>query len=708
MSVGVCRYGGVIALVVAIGVLIALLAASTVAAEPQAGTYVVTSSGNDSDVNPGDDLCLTGARTCTLRAAIEEANADGVPSLITFAEPMDISYPNLPELTENFTTIDASARWDGAWPAGEPGVSLGGGAVLLTIKSSLNEVYGIEFHGGNYVGIEITTGHLNTIGGTGTGQRNVFLGGTGVNLQGSGSGNHITGNYFGTRDGNTTIASSWGVSIYASGNTIENNLIVGHSEAGIFIWGGASNIIGADNIIGLNRFKSAPLPNAMGIFIRESNYNLVKYNYIAGNTGHGIELHHADHSNVYGNIIGYSAALANGGNGIQVFDSDYNNIGGTLPGNTIEYNNGYGVWLLGDDNTVQTNFIYYNDLDGIYLDYAQRNLIGGTNTTLTNSIGVNGGNGVTLSGHAISNTLRGNLIGVFNSTGDAGNQGHGIYLADGAQQNRIGGLGAGEGNRIAWNELSGIYMTGSNTQNNVVEGNVIGAPSTWEFAAPNGNHGISIYNGANHNWIGWGNTIVSSSWSGVAIVNSDDNIVWFNYIGTNSNGINRGNSYYGVAVVNGASNTIFGNEIGFNGNSSGQAGVRIDGGLAGNPINANSIHDNVGAGIELVNGGNFGLGSPTVTQASCQAQPQTQTQVKGTGCADCLIEIFSDSANEGRIYEGTTTANGAGSFTWNGTLHGPHVTATSTTSTGATSPFSAPFNIGGCVAPRIYVPYLVR
>jgi len=102
------------------------------------------------------------------------------------------------------------------------------------------------------------------------------------------------------------------------------------------------------------------------------------------------------------------------------------------------------------------------------------------------------------------------------------------------------------------------------------------------------------------------------------------------------------------------------------------------------------------------------LGAPSISKASCQTQVQTQTEVNGTGCADCVIEIFSDSANEGRLYEGSTTANGAGAFTWKGILHGPHVTATSTTSTAATSPFSAPFNIGGCVAPRIYMPYIVR
>ncbi len=121
--------------------------------------------------------------------------------------------------------------------------------------------------------------------------------------------------------------------------------------------------------------------------------------------------------------------------------------------------------------------------------------------------------------------------------------------------------------------------------------------------------------------------------------------------------------------------------------------MRVDGGLAGNPINLNSIHNNGGAGIELVNGGNLGLGAPTVTGASCQGP------VTGTSCAGCVIEVFSDAAGEGRIYEGTTTAHAAtGDFSWTGTPSGPNVTATATDGVGNTSPFSAPASIGTCNA----------
>lgn len=694
--------------ILVIVLLLALPATVLALAKPQAGAYVVTDNGNAADIDPGDGLCLTAAAVCTLRAAIQEANVDSIASVITFVAPMEINYPGLPDLTEDGTTIDASNQWEGTWPNGEPGVSMGGDAILLAIKSDNNVVRGIEFHGGDYVGIEITTGSLNTIGGTDAGERNVFFGGTGVNIQGSGTGNIVKGNYFGTRDGLTLIASATGVTIHATENTIENNLVAGHRNAGILIWGGVSNMVD-DNVIGVDRLQQSALPNAIGVLINGSDYNLVENNHIAGNTGHGVELRHADHTELFNNTIGDPLYAGNGGNGIHAHDANDNHFGGSLAGNRIHMNDGVGIWLHGNNNVIQGSGVGGNGLDGIHVDGGQRNQIGGASEALGNSIGDNGGNGIYLSGTAISTTIQSNIIGLSSGAFDGGNGGHGIFLNDGASANHIGGLGTGEGNWIAWNDLSGIYMTGANTQGNVVEGNIIGAPVNWSWEAPNGHHGIGIYDGAHDNWIGWNNTIVSSNWSGVAIVNSDDNVVWFNQIGTNSDGGQWGNSYYGVHLFNSAGNAIFGNAIAYNGAASSQAGVRVEGGLAGNPINTNSIHDNVGAGIELVNGGNFELGAPTLTGASCQAQPGDEGQVQGVSCPDCTIEIFSDTADEGRIYEGTTTAAAnSGEFTWNGAINGPHITATATTVTGATSAFSAPLTIGPCLVPGVFLPFITK
>ncbi|MGH9260064.1 MAG: CSLREA domain-containing protein, partial [Acidimicrobiales bacterium] len=45
-------------------------------------TLVVNSTVDAADTNPGDGVCATGAGTCTLRAAIQEANAVDDPNNI--------------------------------------------------------------------------------------------------------------------------------------------------------------------------------------------------------------------------------------------------------------------------------------------------------------------------------------------------------------------------------------------------------------------------------------------------------------------------------------------------------------------------------------------------------------------------------------------------------------------------------------------------
>ncbi len=699
---------GLFRFVFAGAVMLSLAAPALVLAVPQAGAYVVTDNGSAADIAPGDGLCLTAAAKCTLRAAIQEANADGVASTITFAAAMDLSFPSLPPLTEDGTTIDASSQWVGAWPAGEPGVTIFGGDPLLTIQSDGNVIRGLEFSGASdQVLIEGSAG-ANTIGGLAAGQRNVFLGGVGVKIQSADFGNHLLGNYFGTRDGLTGIASSIGLYLLSDGSLAEHNLIASHTTAGIFIWGGASNFIQHGNNIGGNRLKSGALPNAVGIRLVQANSNTIWDNFIAGNTSHGIELEHAFYNALIQNTLGDSLAGGNGGDGLHAFDSSFNLIGGAQYGNLIAYSGGHGLWLNGDDNLILGNTLLGNDLDGLRLDYGQRNQIGGASAAQRNVINGSGGNGIFFAGSALSNTVQGNWIGLADGAFDAGNGGHGIFLANGASHNRLGGLDPGAGNWIAWNAYSGLYLTGSGTEGNVIEGNVIGAPIHWAFPAPNGHHGISVYDGAHYNWIGWNNTVLASTWSGVAVVNADDNVIWLNQVGTRPNDTAWGNRYFGVVVVNGQSNLIFGNEIGFNGANAGEAGVRIDGGLAGNPISANSIHSNGGPGIELLNGGNFELGAPALTQASCAAQPQGQAEVQGLTCPNCTIEIFSDPANEGQVFEGSVVANGSGAFTWIGTLHGPNVTATATLPAGATSSFSSPYPVGACVVPRLFLPSLVR
>lgn len=64
--------------------------------------------------------------------------------------------------------------------------------------------------------------------------------------------------------------------------------------------------------------------------------------------------------------------------------------------------------------------------------------------------------------------------------------------------------------------------------------------------------------------------------------------------------------------------------------------------------------------------------------------------VSGTACPSCIVEIFSDTGDEGAVYEGQTQAdeNGAFAFEKGAPLAGPHLTATATDE--STSEFSLP------------------
>jgi hypothetical protein len=141
-----------------------------------------------------------------------------------------------------------------------------------------------------------------------------------------------------------------------------------------------------------------------------------------------------------------------------------------------------------------------------------------------------------------------------------------------------------------------------------------------------------------------------------------------------------------VWVKDGAHDNIIGpdNLIAFNGR-----GVFVSGGgTRRTRITRNHIHSSTTEAILLLEGGNDELGPPVITTADAM-------QVSGTACGNCTVEIFSDAAEEGAIYEGTTLAMLAGnwSYTKAGGLAGSNLTATATDAQGNTSQFSAPVSL---------------
>ncbi|MDB5351700.1 MAG: conserved repeat protein [Planctomycetota bacterium] len=242
------------------------------------------------------------------------------------------------------------------------------------------------------------------------------------------------------------------------GTTPAGNTAAANGNYGIFVDGGANNIIGGfDTKLG-----------ALG-------------NVISGNTGGGINLFNSGASNnvIVGNFIGTDVsgarALPNTGNGISIVGGAFNQIGGQTAGqsNVISGNTGDGVSILGasarntslvanfigvDGNPIGSpgggssggNIAVANGGAGIAITGAPQTFIGGTGPESTNIISGNKGAGVAIVG-GDTTIIRGNILGA-DATGvkGLGNLGAGVSI-NGGDGSQIGGTLAGAGNIIAFN-----------------------------------------------------------------------------------------------------------------------------------------------------------------------------------------------------------------------------------------------------------------
>ena len=274
---------------------------------------------------------------------------------------------------------------------------------------------------------------------------------------------------------------------------------------------------------------------------------------------------------------------------------------------------------------------------------------------------------------------------------------HGIALRD-AQSNTIGGnrevgIGPlGQGNLVSGNGECGVDLWGGGTSFNTIMGNYIGTDLSGTAAWANHQDGVHLYDANNNQVIG--NLISGNDRDGVSIagVGAFNNTVSGNYIGTDVYGTAAIGNLNGVKIAYGAKNNTIGGDMPGEGNvisGNVENGVLIEGSdSTGNTISHNSITANGGAGIENVNGGNTELASPVITDT-------VGMTVSGTACADCTLEFFSDDEDEGRVFEGSTTAESDGTFTFSRieSFTSPNVTATATDADGNTSEFSAPVSV---------------
>jgi CSLREA domain-containing protein len=514
-------------------------------------TFVVNSTGDGSDINPGDGLCVTATGECTLRAAIEEANALAGTDAINF----NIDGGGVQRIapTSELPIITGSVIIDGyTQPGAQPNsLVVGNNAVLMIEVDGTNAGAGVD-------GLTITAGN-STVQGL---VINRFRGGGGIARPGGGGivlsvvgGNTVRGNVIGTDATGALqgLGNSSGIIITIDGNTVggatnaARNLISGNSNSGVVLANASETLLAARNVIqgnyiGTNASGTSSVNNGQaGVFITSgASDNTIggtatgAGNLISGNGNGSFDFRSGiviftlgtRRNVIQGNLIGTDAtgtlSLGNGveslgdGTGIDIFDNAADNtIGGVVAAarNIISGNFRTGVRLQTDNaqgNLIQGNYIGTdvtgdlnrgNRLFGIEIRSAPRNTVGGTSPGARNIISGSLLSGVAISGDiATGNLLQGNFIGT-NASGSLslGNQITGVEIAS-APGNTIGGTASGAGNVISGNIGNGVFLSG--VVSTSILGNFIGTDSTGTTSVPNGNDGVAVTGGSFANVIG--------------------------------------------------------------------------------------------------------------------------------------------------------------------------------------------------------------
>jgi titin len=275
------------------------------------------------------------------------------------------------------------------------------------------------------------------------------------------------------------------------------------------------------------------------------------------------------------------------------------------------------IELDSGSNTLQGNFVGTDvtgtlargsgSTSGSILVKSAGNVIGGTNSGNGNVISGGNGHGIYLL-NANSNLVQGNFIGVnASATAALGNANDGIVLY-GSGGNLIGGATPAARNVISGNGSSGIFLTGTGTTGNVIQGNRIGTDNSGSNAISNvAGDGVTLI-GVPGNVI-CSNLISANGLAGVSIsgAGAAGNLLFGNFIGTDGNGkTSLGNHYAGVQIAGAGGNQIGGTNAGSGNVISGNVvdGIALSGGTMTNLIQGNVIGLSAAGTNALRNGQN--------------------------------------------------------------------------------------------------------
>ena len=417
------------------------------------------------------------------------------------------------------------------------------------------------------------------------------------------------------------------------GRTAANGAIVGNLGDGIAVQASSGNMIGgtlvtatepaygnvvAGNLVGISVTNSDAVTRTVGnvvvgnvvqnnfgqgVVVDDSSNQTIggvlsaTANLIMLNDGNGVEVRNGSRDVlVAGNYVGTNSSgvlgLGNGGIGIRVLQSSGTIVGGDSAaeaGNVVVGQVSDGIVITRTDdadvtagtasgNRVLGNLVRANKGSGVRITSASDNFVGDAATGYGNTVAGNTLDGLRIEAAADGNTVLGNTFG---GAVSQGNGGAGIRITA-SNENLIGGSAGGAGNTISRNAGAGVIIDQAVAidfgNGNVVAGNLIDE-NLAQGVLVTGSRFQSI-GGAAGDPGSPGNTITNNRGVGIRLtvdaadVNSDENLIRSNYVGTDAFGNALGNLGHGIEVIKGSYNVLESNTVGRNTGY----GIRIDGG----------------------------------------------------------------------------------------------------------------------------------
>ena len=585
-------------------------------------TFVVNSNGNGADAIVGDGNCATSVSTCTLRAAIQEANADATPDTdtITFTgltanARITVPTAGLPPVTQP-VHLDATAtriRLDGVGNNPPFGLHLGAGSggstvrgftivrmqVGVLVESDGNtvaaNVIGISETSTtscttpttdctNATGIEIRDVDDNVVGGTTAATRNVISNNhVGVRVSsanGDSADNTISGNYIGTDAAGTTALGNvhgavlnGAVSGTVVGGTTSGagNVISGNTFAGVSVEVATGTVL-AGNLVGLSPSGTTAVANDTGIRVTSADTTIggatpAHRNVVSGNSANGIYVHSTVDTgltvqhNYVGTDINGTGDLGNAGSGLVIDGAN----GAVISHNVIAGNSHDQIHLTGCSScSPQTGMGY--DVNSNIIGLAEDGA-----STLLNPSPVPNGNGI-----------------------------YGIVAGDTTDL-------VIDGNIVSANGIDGIHL--STAARATITDNLIGTDETGTVGFGNNQAGIAGYSlsestigGPGHGNVISGNNdpgFTTGDNPGILLQNSDLVTLQANLIGTDASGTAAiPNDGIGIQLWDSSALTV-------GGSGAGEGNV-----VAGSPYDGIQL---LGTDTSTVSGNNVGVGADDTT-----------------------------------------------------------------------------------------------